>query len=63
MRDYFYVEHAPPPTNIERKQVRLSHKGGELMYLKVKLCRKCRHVELYSPTTEELTAYGEKENV
>ena len=56
LRDFFILQLGPPPDSIDRRKMTLSS-SGEFMYVKVKQCKRCRFLDLYSPTEEELDQY------
>jgi len=57
LRDFFILRSGPPPDSIEKGRTTLSD-SAELMYVKVKQCKRCRFLGLYSPTKEELNQYA-----
>ncbi len=57
LRDYFFLQSGPPPDSSDKRKTTLSN-SGEFMYVKVKQCKRCRFVELYSPSSEEVAEYA-----
>ena len=57
LRDFFILHSGPPPDSIENRITTIGD-SGEFMYLKVKQCKRCRFVDLYSATDEEVNQYA-----
>jgi len=60
LRDYFFLPVAPPFDNMEKRAAMIGG-SGEFMYVKVKQCKRCRFLEMYSATREEEVQYARKE--
>jgi len=57
LSDYFFLSVAPPFDSVEKRETTLGG-SGQFMYVKVKQCKRCRFVELYSPSSEEVAEYA-----
>ena len=61
--EYFYLEVAAPPDKVKGELVTNLPVGcrGDLMYIKVKECKNCNHVQFFTLTLDEELEHVSKE--